>query len=187
MERGPTPPPMDPTSDEASAEQLDLARAQGDAYGAAVRLMTGSVADDGSEQRVGEYLIGYAVERAEGMYEAGTEGLEWRPPGDANLHVEVTVRDGSDGRFVPGVRVLVTLTDPSGIDLGTEELPMVWHPMLLHYGRNWTVPADGVYAMKVRVEPPAFPRHDRVNGRRFTQPAECTFSAVRLNRGSAEG
>lgn len=62
-------PPMDPNTSEATAKQLDLARAQGEAYGNALTYMTGTVADDGGEQRAGDYLVGYAVEKAEGMYE----------------------------------------------------------------------------------------------------------------------
>ncbi len=60
---------MDPNTSEATREQLDFARAQGDAYGRALAYMTGTVAHDGGEQRAGDYLIGYAVEEAEGMYE----------------------------------------------------------------------------------------------------------------------
>ncbi len=40
-------PPMDPTSEEASPEQLDAARDQGNAYGEALRIMIEKVA--GSE------------------------------------------------------------------------------------------------------------------------------------------
>jgi hypothetical protein len=65
----PDQPPMDPHTDEASPEQLEAAMEQGRAYGRALALMTGEIAEDGGEQRAGEYLVGYAVEAAEGMYE----------------------------------------------------------------------------------------------------------------------
>lgn len=32
-----------------------------------------------------------------------------------------------------------------GGDLVWHEHPMQWHPMIYHYGRNWTLPADGTY------------------------------------------
>lgn len=55
-------PPMDPNTSEATAEQLDFARAQGEAYGRALKYMTDEVAQDGGQQRTGDYLIGYADE-----------------------------------------------------------------------------------------------------------------------------
>jgi hypothetical protein len=54
--------------------------------------------------------------------------------------------------------------------------------MLYHYGRNWKVPADGNYTLRVRVEPPMFLRHDEVNGCRFTDAVEVEFSGVRVHR-----
>lgn len=176
-------PPMDPNTSEATAEQLDLARAQGEAYGRALTHMTGTVADDGGEQRAGDYLVGYAIEEAEGMYEWVDGQLVWREPGETNLHIEIAVRDAGDGRFVPGVRVTVTLLDPSGNELGTHEQPLLWHPMIYHYGRNWTVPSDGEYRMRVHIDPPTFMRHDEVNGRRFMTPVDTEFSKVKVKRG----
>ena len=64
-----TGPPMDPNTSEADAKQLDLARAQGEAYGRALTHMTTEVATDGGEQNARDYLVGYAIEEAEGMYD----------------------------------------------------------------------------------------------------------------------
>ena len=61
-------PPMQP-SDEASKEELRLAREQGEAYRKALVYMVQEEAGDGAEQPAGDYLVGYAVEAAEGMYE----------------------------------------------------------------------------------------------------------------------
>lgn len=176
-------PPMDPSTDEADEQQLRLARDQGAAFGRALEHMITEVADDGGEQPVGDYLVGYAVEKAEGMYEWTREGVEWRDPGDANLHVEISVRDRGDGRLVPGVGVTVTLVAPDGEEVGTHDHPLLWHPMIYHYGRNWKLPADGGYTMRVRIEPPRFMRHDEVNGKRFLEPVETEFSGVKVKRG----
>ena len=178
-----TRPPMDPNTSEATQKQLDLAREQGEAYGRALTYMTGTVAHDGGEQEAGDYLIGYAIEEAEGMYEWTDGSLVWRDPGEENLHVEVAVRDAGDGRFVPGVKVIATLVDPDGNEVGTHEQPLLWHPMIYHYGRNWVVPSDGEYTLRVRVEPPTFMRHDEVNGRRFVEPVEVEFEKVKVERG----
>ena len=104
-------------------------------------------------------------------------------PGEQNVHVEVAVRDASDGRFVPGVRVIATLVDPYGHEVGTHEQPLLWHPMIYHYGRTWTVPVDGLSTLRVRVEPPTFTRHDEVNGQRFAEPVEVEFRNVQVQRG----
>ena len=177
------PPPMDPNTSEATQPQLDLARKQGDAYGEALKYMTDTVAQDGGEQPAGPYNIGYAVEDAEGMFEWDNGSLTWRDPGEKNMHVEVAVRDLSDGRFVPGVKVFVTMVAPDGQELGPYEQPLLLHPMIYHYGRNWNLPADGTYSMKIRVEPPTFMRHDEINGMRFTEVVEATFDKVKVKRG----
>ena len=90
-------------------------------------------------------------------------------PSDENLHVEIAVLDASDERFVPGLKVTGTLIDPDGNEVGTHEHELLWHPMIYHYGRNWRVPADGEYTLKVHIDPPTFMRHDEVNGCRFTR------------------
>ena len=175
---------MDPTSSEADAKQLELARKQGATYRQALDHMATNVAHDGGTTAAGEYIVGYAVEEAEGMYMWEDGGLVWHDPADdENLHVEIAVLDGADERFVPGLTVTGTLIDPDGNEVGTHEHEMLWHPMLYHYGRNWAVPADGEYTLKVHIDPPTFMRHDEINGCRFTQPVDVTFEGVKVERG----
>lgn len=174
----PTPDRNRP-SDEASRDQLALARAQGDAYGRALRAM--SVMDaHGRVQRAGDYLIGYEIEEAEGMYMPGKDGLRWQDPQAENAHLEVVVRDADDGRFIPGLTVRAVLADAAGREVLSETLPFLWHPWLFHYGRNIRVPGKGTYALRVRIDPPEFPRHDRVNGRRYADPVDVRFENVRI-------
>ncbi len=177
-------PPMEPDTSEADSTQLRLAVAQGQAYGIALAHMTGVVAHDGGERAAGDYWIGYAVEEAEGMYELIGEELHWREPDGENLHLEISVRDRADGRFVPGLRVLATLIDPQGNEIGPHEQPLLWHPMIYHYGRNWNLAADGEYTLQVHIDPPTFMRHDEVNGRRFIDPVDVEFTRVRVVRGT---
>lgn len=177
------PPPMDPSSDEADERQLQYAREQGDAYGRALEHMTTQVAHDGGQRAAGPYLVGYAVEEAEGVYEWSDGELVWRAPGDENLHVEIAVRDAADGRLVPELRVTATLVDPNGDEVGTHDHPLLWHPMIYHYGRNWRVPGDGEYSLRVHIDPPRFMRHDQINGRRFTEPVDVEFTGVRVETG----
>ena len=93
------------------------------------------------------------------------------------------VRDGADGRFVPGLSVSATLIDADGNEVGTHEQPFLWHPWLYHYGRNWKVPGDGMYTLRVRVEPPTYARHDKKNGVRYREPVEVEFRGVKIETG----
>jgi len=174
-------PPMRP-SDEANQEQLQLAREQGDALQYAVETMTEREAH-GRAVRAGDYLIGYAVEEAEGMYRLQDGTLQWQNPQEENVHVEVVVSDGADGRFIPYLTVYATLIDPQGQEVGTHLQPFLWHPWLYHYGRNWSVQNDGEYTLRVRVEVPDFPRHDKTNGDRFTELVEVEFTGVQIKTG----
>lgn len=176
-------PPMDPDTSEADKIQLEHAVAQGDAYRRALEYMAGQVAKDGGTTRAGDYLVGYAVEDAEGMYSFDDGDLTWNNPTEENVHLEVVVCDAGDGRFVPTAGVTATLITPSGKELGPHEQSLVWHPMLYHYARNWTVPEDGEYTLRVHIEPPAFMRHDEINGRRFLEPVDAEFTGVKIERG----
>lgn len=174
-------PPMK-ASNESTKEQLRLAKEQGDALQKALEAM-GKQDVHGSKE-AGDYLVDYAIEEAEGMYHMRDGKLEWREPQDENLHVEICVRDGADRRFIPALSVRVTLVDPNGKEVGTHEQPFLWHPWLYHYGRNWQVPAEGGgYTMRVHIDPPTFPRHDKKNGQRYTEPVEVVFTGVKVETG----
>jgi hypothetical protein len=175
-------PPMK-VSDEAKDNQLQLARKQGDAHKQALMEMVNHAADDGGEQRVADYIVGYAVEKAEGLYELRNDELEWQEPQDVNCHVEVSVRDAADDRFIPGLQVQAALIDADGNEIGTHWQHFLWHPWLYHYGRNWRVPGDGEYTLQVRIEPPQFARHDKKNGRRYAEPVLVEFTGVKIKTG----
>ena len=177
----PIDPPMEP-SDEAEADELELAREQGAAYVEALEHMVEEVADGGGQKHAGPYIVGYANEEAEGMYRLRDGELEWQEP-DGNIHLEVSVRDAADNRFVPGLDVRLTILDESGEEVGTERMPMLWHPWLYHYGKNWTIPGDGTYTLRVEIDPPEFMRHDEKNGQRFSEPVRVEFPDVELETG----
>lgn len=175
---------IDLDTDERTQRELHLARTQGDAYGEAFGHLRGDLASDSGERYCGDYRIGYAVGPAEGAYEWSATDLVWREPGDQNLHVAVSVRDAGDGRFVPGLRVLVTVIDPLGRILGTREHPLLWHPIVYHYGSDWRVGSGGPHSLRVEVDPPMFMRADPVNGDRLATPAKVQFDAVQVELGT---
>jgi len=170
-------------SDEGDKTGLKLGRAEGEAFGRTLKHMLDDVADGGEEIENGDYLIAYAIEKAEGMYVPTNGKLEWKAPKDENIHIEIAVRDKADGRLIPGLDVHVTVIDKDGKELGTHKHALLWHPYLYHYGRNWIVPGDGAYSLRVRFDAPQFHRHDRKNGNRFAKGADVTFKNVELETG----
>ncbi|WP_372621601.1 iron transporter [Falsiroseomonas sp.] len=170
-------------SDEAKPASLEYGRRQGEAMQSALHRMIRDIADDGAVRPADDYLVSYAVEKAEGLWVPRDGELHWQEPEAENLHLEVAVCDAADGRFLPGLEVIATLLAPDGQQVGTHRQPFLWHPWLHHYGRNWQVPGDGNYTLKVRIEPPPYARHDRINGNRFTRPVEVTFEDVAVKTG----
>ena len=179
-------PPMEPSA-AATQEELRLAHEQGEAVRKAFVYFAGKEGEQGREQPTGDYLVGCVVKRAEGFYERRDGRLEWRAPeASENAHIDVSVRDGADGRFVPGLTVLATVIDGEGREIGTDRHPFVWHPWIYHYGRDWRLPGDGRYAIRIRIEPPDFPRRDRINGRRYADAVEVEFTGVTVATGRKE-
>lgn len=173
-------------SDEADGYQLRIAREEGAAYQKALKYMVEEVAGNGAMQEAGDYRIGIAQEKAEGMYRLVGEGrLEWQEPQGENCHLEISISDAGDHRFVPGLSVEVTLTSKSGgSPVGPVQMPFLWHPGLYHYGADLTVPGDGRYDVKVVVAPAEFMRHDKRNGDRYSNTVEVTFADFEIKTGS---
>ena len=78
---------------------------------------------------------------------------------------------------------LVTANHKLQQEIGTHPLPLLWHPYLYHYGRNWRLPGDGTYSLRVRFKAPQFHRHDKKNGKRLAKDADVTFHNVRIETG----
>lgn len=179
--------PKTSVSDESNEQLLRLAKEQGESYQKALDYMVHQQAQDGQETRAGDYIVGYAIEAAEGYYEPHDHSLEYKTSDrstENNTHVEVVVRDGADGRFVPNLTIHGTLIGSDGKEFGTKEIPFMWHPWLYHYGENWRVPSSGTYKLRVVIDPPKYRRHDQMNGARYTQPVVVTFPNVKIKTGT---
>lgn len=172
--------PEERPTDEATRPGLAIAKEVGRAFGRAVGHMVNTVANGGDEIAAGEYLVAYAYEAPEGLYHWTKDHLEWRNPAGENLHLEVVVRDGEDGRFVPSLDLTAALVRGTGQMIGPVRLPFLWHPTLYHYGANIRIPGADTYDIIVEIVPPTFSRHDRTNGNRFTKRVTARFPGVRL-------
>lgn len=170
-------------SEEAASRGLELARREGMLFLESLRHMVEVAADSGAMKTEGDYIIACAIEAADGMYMWQDGTLHWTEPAAENIHVEVVVADAGDGRFVPGLKVYALLIGPEENQIGPYEQPFLWHPTMFHYGRNWKVPGDGMYRLRVRIEPPAFPRHDKTHGHRYVDAVEAEFDNVQVTTG----
>lgn len=176
-------PPAKP-SDEADRNQLKLAKEEGSAYFRSLQYMANEVADNGATQQCGDMIVAFAQEEAEGMYMMKDGKLVWTEPADGeNCHFEVAVLDATDKRFIPGLDVTLTVMTEDGTVVGAEHMPFLWHPGLYHYGRNWALPGDGRYTLRIEFPAPDFPRHDKTNGKRFAEPVQATFEGVEVKTG----
>ena len=170
-------------SDEADARQLKMASAEGKAYAKSLDYMATKVADNGAQRRAGDYIVGIAQERAEGMYHMMGGKLMWHEPGDTNCHLEVSVRDAADERFVPYLTIHAMLTPKGRETMPPVAVPFIWHPGLYHYGINLKLPGDGTYTIVIEIDPPEFMRHDKTNGKRYTKPVTVTFRNFEIKTG----
>lgn len=129
------------------------------------------------ERAIGDYLIGYSIQAAEGVYHLIDGELVWNSPTDENIHLVISVRDALDGRFLPSVTVHATLLDSEGREIDTRQQPFVWHPWLYDYGYgcNWKVPGSGKYMLRVQVAPNQ-PQADDASA----APVVITFRKVKI-------
>lgn len=170
-------------SDENDSPHLETAAAEGDAYQRSLRHLIDDLAETGGTERKGDYIVAFAQDGAEGMYRMRNGELEWVEPTEDNCHIEISVCDAADKRFIPHLAIRITLIAEDGVEIGPVDVPFVWHPGMYHYGRNLAVPEDGLYTLRVNVDPPTFSRHDEKKGDRYGEPIEVTFEDVLITTG----
>jgi hypothetical protein len=172
---------------EGAQVEWHLAREQGDAYGDALQHATHLAAGDSGECRTGDYWITYLLDSPRRIYTWAEGKPVWHEPEGADLYVGIAVRHATDGRFIPAMRVGVTLLDEGERVVGAGEHSLVWDPLAHQYGRNWHVEGEGPHSMRVRVEPPIRAQAGSDEG---MPPIEVEFSGLdltlrRASRGGA--
>ena len=180
----PVKPPASP-SDEATDDQLRLAREQGQAVDAAVAWFAGHGSMAAATMGAGEYQITCLLRRPEGEWTSApaAAALEWRPDA-GNAVVTVIVQDGADRRLVPGLDVSVRVWDGSGAPVAAQALPYRWGIPVEAYAAGLSLPA-GPLRVRIDVQPPAYWRHDPFNGDRFANPTFAEFTGLRLDPGQS--
>lgn len=162
---------------EGAQLEWHLAREQGDAYGDALQHATQLAAGDSGECRTGDYWITYLIDAPRRIYTWAEGKPIWHEPESADLYAGIAVRDATDGRFIPALRVGVILVDRAGRVVGAGEHSLVWDPLAHQYGRNWQVEGEGPHSMRVRVEPPT---RAQAGSDEAMAPIEVEFSGLDL-------
>lgn len=171
-------------------QQLDLkekqtaAQDQGKTYDKALDLLSEDV-DVCVGLKKDDYIITLGCEEAEGTYyPEGDDALRWQPPAqNLNKHIEITVQDAGDHRFVPGLKLRCTLKDGGGNGLGEFEVPFQWHPFIFHYGTDIELPGEGDFSFSLTIAQPQFARHSRTHGERYKSAVQAYFGPLHLKPG----
>jgi len=174
----PVKPPAAP-SDEATADQLQLAREQGQAVDAAVDWYAGHGSVAWAAMGAGEYQITCLLRPTAGSWTQGSGGLQWRAD-SGNASLAVVVQDGADRRLVPGLDVTARVWDATGTPVTATALPYRWGVPVEDYAAGLDLPA-GLLRIRIEIQPPVYWRHDPLNGDRFAKPVFAEFTGLRFD------
>ena len=170
--------PLGVVTNETTAQQLQFAHNQGQAAEKALQYLIENSA--GAEMSAGPYQIGYFVEQPKSWYQV-QNGKDDFYEADGNIFLSVAVRDGYDGRIVPGLEVKGKILTSDSVVVNEKTLDYGIHPLLNRYGANFRVPEEGNYIVKIEVEPAKFWRHDPVNGDRYTDKTIAVFDQKEIS------
>ncbi|HET9074526.1 MAG TPA: hypothetical protein VFN48_08100 [Solirubrobacteraceae bacterium] len=143
--------PVGDTEDDdgVTQRQLSLARAQGDAYGAALEELGLLHGERILDHRAGAFRVSSLTSP---VHPSGGDGR-----GDAqHVWFSLFIRDAGDGRFVPSLNVEATLISAKASQDGPHRQAIAWHPTTYHYGRAWWLPGEGPHRFLVHIAPAPF-------------------------------
>ena len=167
-----------------SRQTVSLAREEGDAIDGPLSGMLRSADVSGSQVRSGDYKVAVVVQAARGTWEARNGHLSYDSP-NGNIgpiaHLDVSIRDATTGRFIPGLKVRATILDSRRREIDTYLMPFTWHPWMNHYGLNVPVPGKGRYTVRIRADAPAFRRFGSNALKKFNKAVDVTVRNVRFN------
>lgn len=172
-------------SDEATQDQLLLAREQGQAVDAAVAWLAGHGGVASATMGAGEYQVTCLLRPTEGTWTQTAGGLQWRRDA-GNALVAVIVQDGADRRLVPGLDVSLHVWDGAGAPVAATPLPYRWGVPVEAYAAGVSLPA-GPLRIRIDIQPPGYWRHDPLNGDRFAKATLAEFTGLRFDPGQQPG
>lgn len=167
-----------------SRQAVAIARAEGDAIDRPLTEMLRSAAVSGSQVRSGDYKVAVTIQTARGTWVVRDGDLDYESPNN-NIgpiaHLDVSIRDATTGRFVPGLKVRATVLDSHKREIDTYPMPFTWHPWTNHYGLNIPVPGKGRYTVRIRADAPAFRRYGSTALKKFNKAVDVTVRNVRFD------
>ena len=166
-----------------SRQAIALARGEGGAVDRPLIDMLRSGDASGSQVRYGDYNVAVVVQRARGFWDVRDGKLSYMSPNSSVgpiAHIDVSVRDATTGRFVPGLKVRVTVLNSRRKEIDTYPMPFMWHPWMNHYGLTVPVPGEGRYTVRVRAEAPSFRRYGSTALKKFNRPINVEVHGVRF-------
>jgi len=137
------------------------------------------IAAEGGETTSGPWRIAYIVEPAEPWF----DGERFREPAPGETHhIEILPIEADTGRLVPEVPIRVEVVDEAGEVVDAKALRF-FYAEFFHYANNFSIPEQGNYTLRARIEPPTFLRHgEQTDGPALAEGAEVEFEGVELKR-----
>jgi uncharacterized protein involved in high-affinity Fe2+ transport len=164
-------------------QAITLTRQEGIAVERSLTEVLHEIDVGGSQRRSGDYNVAVVVKQAHGFWEVRDGKLNYVMP-DSNIgpivHIEVSVRDVTTGRFIPGLNVRATLLDSRKREVNTYVMPFMWHPWMNHYGLNVAVPRTGRYTVRVRADVPSFRRYGSTAMKKFDRPVDVVLRDIQF-------
>lgn len=129
------------------------------------------------------YLIAFSLEFARNLTYPGDGTPQWQAIGQDNAHIGIAVHDEADLHFITGLSVTVTVLDHNEYLIGSYKHPLLHRPNFHHYGRNWKLPGDGLYTLRIRVETPPNMLRDEANRRIYSARVDVEFRNIAIKTG----
>lgn len=158
---------------------MSLSRLQGDAY---TRTLGALSAGQRTVTTVGGGLLVTALLGPPGELRAVTRDatVVRAPSPGADVHLGLAVQDTIDGRFVPGLDVVVTL-ERVGAEVLTTQAPLLWHPALHHYGADVALGETAHYDVRLRILGPTWSRLPAGHEPRFPGRADLLLTGLLID------
>ena len=136
---------------------------------------------------VGDYLIAYMVEKPRSLqFLRGGKLMEEKLQKE-NAYIGVAVHSTSDYHFIDNLSVTVTVIDEMGNLIGKQQHLYHQRPELHHYGKNWILPGDGLFTLRVIIEDQDLKMEGSMKHISSSGLVEVEFNGVKIETGKHFG
>lgn len=142
------------------------------------------IADAGGSTTTGPWRVAYIVEAAEPWYHGVGAQQHYREPAPGETHhIEIIPIESATGRIVPDVPIQLEVVDSAGAVVDSKSLNF-YYSEFFHYANNFSVPQEGTYTLRARLDAPTFLRHgEATEPPALGEGAQVTFTGVELKHG----